>query len=266
MGARPAWFLRAGLIGAALFMIEGGWFTDLIGIGAAMGIYFIQKIFQPKPDATIPIRGAELTTRAGRRKKRPCPSSFPKYALRLGWPRNDRHGIRAGHENASPNPPPNPGSSRTPTRSTPARAPPARSSSGPTTTCPSPRPMRRSNTLLRDRRFGREPVTPREVPDHLAPFYAVEAHSMLELEPPRHTRLRPPLVLRAFTTRRIKGAGPRDRNAHPCADRRLPRGRFRPAGRLLPPDPRHRHRRGFWACPRRWPRTMLRWFETTRWS
>ena len=59
MGARPAWFLRAGLIGAALFMIEGGWFTDLIGIGAAMGIYFIQKIFQPKPDATIPIRGAD---------------------------------------------------------------------------------------------------------------------------------------------------------------------------------------------------------------
>jgi len=63
------------------------------------------------------------------------------------------------------------------------------------------------NTLLRDRRFGREPVTPREVPDHLAPFYAVEAHSMLELEPPRHTRLRS-LVLRAFTTRRIKALAP----------------------------------------------------------
>jgi cytochrome P450 len=25
------------------------------------------------------------------------------------------------------------------------------------------------NALLRDRRFGREPVTPREIPDHLAP-------------------------------------------------------------------------------------------------
>ena len=40
------------------------------------------------------------------------------------------------------------------------------------------------------------------IPDHLAPFYAVEAHSMLELEPPRHSRLRS-LVLRAFTSRRI---------------------------------------------------------------
>ncbi|QBY00979.1 cytochrome P450 [Rhodophyticola sp. CCM32] len=63
------------------------------------------------------------------------------------------------------------------------------------------------NTLLRDRRFGREPVEPLPVPDHLAPFYAVEAHSMLELEPPRHTRLRR-LVLRAFTSRRIKALAP----------------------------------------------------------
>jgi cytochrome P450 len=62
------------------------------------------------------------------------------------------------------------------------------------------------NTILRDRRFGRE--APEElrppIPDHLAPFYAVEAHSMLELEPPRHLRLRS-LVLRAFTSRRIAG-------------------------------------------------------------
>lgn len=63
------------------------------------------------------------------------------------------------------------------------------------------------NALLRDRRFGREPVTPRDVPPHLVPFYAVEAHSMLELEAPRHTRLRS-LVLRAFTSRRIAGLGP----------------------------------------------------------
>ncbi|PID35081.1 MAG: hypothetical protein CR964_01610 [Rhodobacterales bacterium] len=63
------------------------------------------------------------------------------------------------------------------------------------------------NGILRDRRFGREPVTPRDVPAHLAPFYAVEAHSMLELEAPRHTRLRG-LVLRAFTSRRIAGLGP----------------------------------------------------------
>jgi cytochrome P450 len=65
------------------------------------------------------------------------------------------------------------------------------------------------NALLRDRRFGREVPSERRqpVPDHLAPFYAVEAHSMLELEPPRHTRLRS-LVLRAFTTRRIAALAP----------------------------------------------------------
>jgi unspecific monooxygenase len=63
------------------------------------------------------------------------------------------------------------------------------------------------NAIFRDRRFGREPLDPLPVPPHLAPFYAVEAHSMLELEPPRHTRLRN-LVLRAFTSRRIAGLQP----------------------------------------------------------
>ena len=63
------------------------------------------------------------------------------------------------------------------------------------------------NAILRDRRFGREPVAPLPVPEHLRPFYAVEAHSMLELEPPRHTRLRG-LVLRAFTARRVAALGP----------------------------------------------------------
>lgn len=65
------------------------------------------------------------------------------------------------------------------------------------------------NAIFRDRRFGRE--VPAElapaIPDHLRPFYAVEAHSMLELEPPRHTRLRS-LVLRAFTSRRIAALQP----------------------------------------------------------
>lgn len=63
------------------------------------------------------------------------------------------------------------------------------------------------NAIFRDRRFGREPVNPPIIPPHLAPFYAVEAHSMLELEPPRHTRLRN-LVLRAFTSRRIASLEP----------------------------------------------------------
>jgi cytochrome P450 len=63
--------------------------------------------------------------------------------------------------------------------------------------------------LLRDKRLGRAAPAGAETdtPDHLAAFQAVEAHSMLELEPPRHTRLRG-LVLRAFTSRRIAGLGP----------------------------------------------------------
>lgn len=65
------------------------------------------------------------------------------------------------------------------------------------------------NAILRDRRFGREvPADQRaEIAPHTAPFYAVEAHSMLELEPPRHTRLRG-LVMRAFTSRRINALAP----------------------------------------------------------
>lgn len=63
--------------------------------------------------------------------------------------------------------------------------------------------------LLRDRRFGREvpPELTKPSPEHLAPWIAVEAHSMLELEPPRHTRLRS-LVLRAFTSRAIAELAP----------------------------------------------------------
>ncbi len=81
------------------------------------------------------------------------------------------------------------------------------------------------NTLLRDRRFGREPVTPRQFPPHLAPFYAVEAHSMLELDGPRHLRLRG-LVLRAFTKRRIAALGPEIAAlAHDLIDR-FPAGAF----------------------------------------
>lgn len=58
--------------------------------------------------------------------------------------------------------------------------------------------------LLRDRRFGRE--IPAELatpgPAHLAPFLLTEAHSLLDAEPPRHTRLRK-LILKAFTSRAI---------------------------------------------------------------
>ena len=72
------------------------------------------------------------------------------------------------------------------------------------------------SALLRDRRFGRQ-IThlmsraelgwPEPKP-HLEPFDALERHSILELEPPEHTRLRN-LVNRAFVSRRIEELGPR---------------------------------------------------------
>ena len=63
--------------------------------------------------------------------------------------------------------------------------------------------------LLRDRRLGREKPAERQQPveDHLADWWAVEQTSMLDMEPPRHTRLRS-LVLRAFTSRRIAHLSP----------------------------------------------------------
>lgn len=71
------------------------------------------------------------------------------------------------------------------------------------------------NRLLRDRRFGRQ--SPVGIPDsrgvgadrsHLKSFDAVEANSMLELEPPVHTRLRT-LVNRAFVSRQVERLRPR---------------------------------------------------------
>jgi len=59
--------------------------------------------------------------------------------------------------------------------------------------------------LFKDRRLGREvpPELTKTPAPHTKAFYDIEAHSMLELEPPRHTRLRG-LVMRAFTSRRIQ--------------------------------------------------------------
>lgn len=72
------------------------------------------------------------------------------------------------------------------------------------------------SALLRDRRLGRQVlhVATREQlgwperPGHLAPFDAVEQHSLLELEPPAHTRLRG-LVNRAFVSRQVERLRPR---------------------------------------------------------
>ncbi len=81
--------------------------------------------------------------------------------------------------------------------------------------------------LLRERRFGREMPAEMTRPDapHLATFRALEAHSLLDAEPPRHTRLRK-LILRAFTSRQIAGLAPQiEALAHQLIDA-FPRGPF----------------------------------------
>lgn len=71
------------------------------------------------------------------------------------------------------------------------------------------------NRVLRDKRFGRERpggyhagVAAGGARAHLAAFDRVEAASMLELEPPVHTRLRG-LVNRAFVSRQVERLRPR---------------------------------------------------------
>ena len=63
--------------------------------------------------------------------------------------------------------------------------------------------------LLRDRRLGRERRGARAItyPPEMSDWALAETHSLLDMEPPRHTRLRG-LVLRAFTSRRIKTLAP----------------------------------------------------------
>lgn len=80
---------------------------------------------------------------------------------------------------------------------------------------------------LRDKRMGRAcpPELAPDIPDRLAPFYRVEAHSMLELEPPTHTRLRG-LVLRAFTSRRIAELAPDIRDLSHSLIANFPDGSF----------------------------------------
>jgi cytochrome P450 len=87
------------------------------------------------------------------------------------------------------------------------------------------------NKLLRDRRFGREKRdsaadSQGNVGDrsHLKDFDHVEKFSMLELEPPTHTRLRT-LVNRAFVSRQVERLRPRiEALSHELIDRFEPRG------------------------------------------
>lgn len=59
IGSRSGWFIRIALICAALFLIEGGGVTDIIGIVLAAVTAFIQKVFRPNPDAEFMVRGAD---------------------------------------------------------------------------------------------------------------------------------------------------------------------------------------------------------------
>ncbi|MEM9426570.1 MAG: TRAP transporter fused permease subunit [Pseudomonadota bacterium] len=59
IGARAAWFIRVAVILAALFLIEGGALTDVIGVSLAVGAGFIQRTFRPNPDAALNVRGAD---------------------------------------------------------------------------------------------------------------------------------------------------------------------------------------------------------------
>jgi len=48
VGDRAAWPIRIGLLLAALCMIAGGLVTDLVGIGLAVGLYFLAQMTRPK--------------------------------------------------------------------------------------------------------------------------------------------------------------------------------------------------------------------------
>lgn len=88
------------------------------------------------------------------------------------------------------------------------------------------------SALLRDRRFGRqilhlatrEELGWPESPAHLAPFYAFEKHSLLELEPPVHTRLRG-FINPSFLPRQIERLRPSiETLAHHLIDQFAPAG------------------------------------------
>lgn len=83
------------------------------------------------------------------------------------------------------------------------------------------------NALLRDRRFGRqilhiasrEELGISEPAAHTRHFDAAEAHSLLEIEPPEHTRLRT-LINRAFVSRHVEKMKPEIADlAHRLIDR-----------------------------------------------
>lgn len=59
VSARSAWFIRLALIISALFMIEGGWITDIIGLVIVALAFLVQKTFAPDPNVQIRVTGAD---------------------------------------------------------------------------------------------------------------------------------------------------------------------------------------------------------------
>jgi cytochrome P450 len=117
------------------------------------------------------------------------------------------------------------GSFKTPTRPMPSSTKRPRSSIGRNSVTGVWPAIDDVNRLFRDKRFGRErpggymaSVNAKGDRSHLAAFDAVEAGSMLELEPPVHTRLRT-LVNRAFVSRQVEKLRPRiEKLAHRLID------------------------------------------------
>lgn len=63
------------------------------------------------------------------------------------------------------------------------------------------------NALFREKRLGRAPLQADTPQGHRIDWDNVDAHSLLELEPPDHTRLRG-LINRAFVSRHVEALGP----------------------------------------------------------
>ena len=58
-GRKTVWFLRVALVGTALVLIEGSVLTDIIGIGMAALVFFVQRVIKPKEGLSIRVRGAD---------------------------------------------------------------------------------------------------------------------------------------------------------------------------------------------------------------